>query len=270
MILASPAPSPDARADEIFARTRAAFVARAYPPTISYSVRVSGLRGGTWTGRSYRGFEHWPSSELISHTMSDEEMANPATPRGINIGFLGMTVDKDDNHDILGIPKLAPTYAFGLVGALPHQDEATTDTGAPRTIIAISATARTYDVSLFHEETVGGALCWHLLLRPVGNPGKYRLRDLWVDEKTYQTVQLRTDGNFTASDTGSGLWTVSYTSIDGFWYLSSEISEGSIETEDGTYDRIAVQFADIKPDPHEALDFGLDDTTPDEPDLTEP
>jgi hypothetical protein len=37
------------------------------------------------------------------------------------------------------------------------------------------------------------------------------------------------------------------------WYLSSDVSEGGV----GEYARIAVQFLDVTPDPHEYLDFGL-------------
>jgi len=270
MVAASPAPSPDARAEEIFSRTRAAFAARQYPPTIAYEVRVSGFRDGTWTGRSYRAFEHWPAVSVIAHSVSDEEAANPSRPHGINIGFFGFGTSKAESHDILGIPKLAATYAFGLA-APPAEPSAE---GSPRasglrTIISVTATARNYVVRLFREESVDGDLCWHLLLRPIGNPGKYRLRDLYVDEKSYQTVRLRTDGNFTASDTGSGLWTVGYTLIDGSWYLTSEVSNGPVATDDGLYEHVAVQFTNIEADPHENLDFGIASTT-DEPDLVEP
>jgi hypothetical protein len=269
-MVASPAPTPDARAEEIFARTRAAFVARQYPPTIAYSVRVSGFRAGEWTGRSYAAFEHWPSASVVARSVSDEETADPAKPRGFNIGFFGFATSKAESHDVLGIPKLAPTYAFGLAGPSPlRSEDSAAGAGALRTIISISATARTYRIRLFREESVDGDICWHLLLRPVGNPGKYRLRDLWVDEKSYETVRLRTNGNFTGTETGSGLWTVAYTQIDGSWYLTSEVSNGPVATDDGAYDHVAVQFTNIRADPREVLDFGLEGAS-DQPDLIEP
>jgi hypothetical protein len=56
-------------------------------------------------------------------------------------------------------------------------------------------------------------------LRPLGNPGTYRVRDLWVDEQSYQTRKLVTDGNFTLKETGSGLWTVTYVKSGDAWYL---------------------------------------------------
>jgi len=268
VIAPTPAPSPDARADEIFARTRAAFVARAYPPTLSFSVRVSGYRNGAWTGRSYRGFEHWPSGRVIASSVSDEENANPSKPHGFNIALGAIGLTPPDRPDIIGIPKLAPTYAFGLATPLSRHATASAPGDLP-SIATVSALARTYDVRLLGEESVDGDVCWHLGLRPLGNPGKYRLRDLWVEEHSYQTIRLRTDGNFTATETGSGLWTVGYTEIDGSWYIASEISNGPVEASDGTYDHVAVQFSNIAADPHEALDFGFGGST-DEVDLVEP
>ena len=266
--LPSPSPTPDARAADIFARTRAAFVARAYPPTFRYAVRISGLRNGTWTGRSYQAFEHWPSGRIIARLVSDEEFANPTKPRGINFSVAGIGNAKTDQPDILGIPKLAPTYAFGLATAIPRRNPAV-DNGSLRTIVSVSASARNYDVRLVAEESVDGTVCWHLRLRPLGNPGKYRLRDLWVEEKSYQTIRLRTDGNFTAKETGSGIWSVAYTQIDGSWYITSEVSNGPVDCADGVYDHIAVQFTNIAADPHEVLDFEVGGTT-DETELVEP
>ncbi|MBD5635319.1 MAG: hypothetical protein IAI49_12650, partial [Candidatus Eremiobacteraeota bacterium] len=118
MSVASPAPSasPDARAEEIFARTRAAFVARQYPSEISYGVRVSGLADGTWTGRTYRTYERWPAGRISARTISDEETANPTKPRGTNLDFLVFNVGGTGHEpkDLLGTPQLAITYAFGL------------------------------------------------------------------------------------------------------------------------------------------------------------
>lgn len=270
MVAPNPAPSVDARAEAIFARTRAAVVARAYPPTIKYKVRVSGLRGDTWSGRSYQSYERWPAGSVLARTISDEENAHPTKPSGITLSFLGITTGKSEQPDLLGIPKLAPTYAFGL-GTTPQAEPGPGSASGSRlkTIGSVLATARNYDVRLLGEESVDGTACWHLRLRPLGNPGKYRLRDLWVEKTSYQTIRLRTYGNFTAKETGSGLWTVAYSLIDGSWYLTSEVSNGPVEGPDGWYAHVAVQFTDIGADPNETLDFGLS-TVDDEAEITEP
>ncbi len=109
-------------------------------------------------------------------------------------------------------------------------------------------------------------------MSPLGNPGTYRVRDLWVDEQSYQTRKLVTDGNFTRRETGSGLWTVTYVHAGDQWYLGNEISQGPVGDGTARYDQLAVQFVGVTADPHENLDFGLagsieDDVVvePDEP-----
>jgi uncharacterized iron-regulated membrane protein len=70
MIAPTPAPSPDVRAEDIFARTRVAFAARAYPSTIKYAIRISGFRNGAWTGRTYDAFERWPEQRIVARSIS--------------------------------------------------------------------------------------------------------------------------------------------------------------------------------------------------------
>jgi hypothetical protein len=147
-----------------------------------------------------------------------------------------------------------------VFGLLPRTTFEKTSEGADsglRTIGTERAVSRKYDVRLAGEESVDGSACWHLTLRPLGNRGTYRVRDLWVDEQSYQTRKLVTDGNFTRKETGSGLWTVSYVQSGDAWYLASEISQGPVSVDTGRYDRVAVEFVGVRADPHENLDFGL-------------
>jgi hypothetical protein len=121
----------------------------------------------------------------------------------------------------------------------------------------VTAVKRNYDVRLAGEETIDGRACWHLTLKPLGNPGTYRVRELYVEEATNQTVRLRTDGNFTAKATGSGSWTVNYAELDGSWYLADETSDGPVASDDGDFDKVEVRFVDIRSDVRENLDFGV-------------
>ncbi len=259
----APSPSPDAQAEAIFARTRAAFVARTYPSELAYGVRITGTQGTTTTVRTYRTFERWPAGHVVARTISDEETANPVKAKGTNVDFffIGATGDGDAMKDVVGTPRLAVTYAFGLAPApedapLPG-DVATPVPGAPREIGTVTAVKRNYDVRLAGETTVNGVKCWDLKLRPLGNPGTYRVRELYVDEANDQTVRLRTDGNFTLKATGAGLWTVDYALVAGSWYLSDESSDGPVSGDAGTYDKVDVRFVDVHADPRENLDFGL-------------
>ncbi len=251
----------DAAAEEIFARARAALVARTYPAEMSYGVRVSGLAGGSWKGRTYRTFERWPSGKVVARTISDEETANPTRPKGTMIGipFLPVATEAKADRDILGVPQLAVTYTFGLAARpAPVPDvEPSAQPGAPRVIGSVTARKRNYEAHLAGEETIDGHPCRHLTLVPLGNPGTYRVRDVYVDETSDQIVRLRTDGNFGAKETGKGFWTVTFAESDGTWYLSDESSEGPVDTDAGSFDRIDVRFVDVTSDLHENLDFGL-------------
>jgi hypothetical protein len=264
-VSATPAPSasPDPQAEAIFARARAALLARTYPSQLSYRVRVSGLNDKTWTVRTYKTYERWPSGRVHAPTISDEETADPSKPKGSNIGIFAFNVGGtgESLKDVVGTPQLGVTYAFGLVPP-PHDTPLPGDTptpapGAPRVIGGVTSLARTYDVRLAGEETIDGNACWHLTLKPLGNPGAYRVRDLYVEESNDQIVRLKTDGNFTIKPTGSGIWTVDYTEIDGSWYLSDEVSSGAVSGDSGSFDKLDVKFIDVRPDPGENLDFGL-------------
>jgi len=262
MIVPAPSPSPDLRAEDIFARTRAAFAARTYPPTMKYGIRISGFRNGGWSGRTYDAFERWPERTVFARSISEEEAANPYKPPMYaksfldNFGVPGPQSGGAQGPHILGFPELAVTYAFGLTPRTTFAAEPEA-TGGLRTIAGVRAVSRTYDVRLAGEDSVDGNACWHLTLRPLGNPGTYRVRELWVDEQSYQTRKLVTDGNFTRKETGSGLWTVTYVQSGDTWYLESEVSQAPIDDDSGRYDHIAVQFIGVTAAPHELLDFGL-------------
>jgi hypothetical protein len=252
-------PPPDARAEDIFMRTRIAFGARAFPPTIRYAIRISGYKDGKWTGvRTYDAHEEWPERTLFVASISEEESANPVSGAGITI--LGKPIPPKRGFElpgILGDPKLAITYAFGLALSPAAEKPSDRSDGTLKTLATVRVVSRVYDVRLAGEEPIDGYPCFHLTLTPLGNPGRYRLRDLWVDESNYQTRQLVTDGNFTGKETGSGKWTVSYKQVDGAWYLSDELSQGPVFDATGKYEHVDVQFINVVADPHDNLDFGI-------------
>lgn len=263
MIAAVPSPSPDPKAEAIFAKAREAIAARTFPSTMKYGIRISALSDGHWNGRTYAAYERWPEETVRARSISDEEAANPVRP--VPFCFFGLGAPKRSGVElpgVLGYPKLAVTYAFGL-GRQAAAPAPKPDDSAFKTIGSVRAYARTYDVRIVGEEPIDGNACWHLTLVPLGNPGRYRLRDLWVDESSYQTRRLVTDGNFTGKETGSGKWTVTYAQLRDAWYLDTEISQGPVYDATGTFQRVTVQFVNVAADPHENLDFGLSGSTHD-------
>jgi hypothetical protein len=71
-----------------------------------------------------------------------------------------------------------------------------------KTIATVTSVAQVYDIQLVGEETIDGHLCYHLKLRPLLDPYEYPLRDLWVDESTYNIVALTYAWNFGNNHSG--------------------------------------------------------------------
>jgi hypothetical protein len=59
-----------------------------------------------------------------------------------------------------------------------------------RTIAVVTASSRVYDVTLAGDEILGGRRCYHLELRPRRDPDRFPLRDLWINETSFEIVQL--------------------------------------------------------------------------------
>jgi hypothetical protein len=58
------------------------------------------------------------------------------------------------------------------------------------TIAVATAVDRAYDISIAGMETVRAYTCWHLRLHPLRDPERYPLRELWIDEASYEVVRL--------------------------------------------------------------------------------
>ncbi|HXO18258.1 MAG TPA: hypothetical protein VN909_08800 [Candidatus Dormibacteraeota bacterium] len=59
-----------------------------------------------------------------------------------------------------------------------------------QTIATVTANSHAYDIALLGEDTVAGRRCYHLGMEPRFDRDRYPLRDLWVEEGTFEVVQL--------------------------------------------------------------------------------
>ncbi|MGZ3526933.1 MAG: hypothetical protein ACXVAO_04470 [Vulcanimicrobiaceae bacterium] len=65
------------------------------------------------------------------------------------------------------------------------------ETSVPlRVIASVRAIASHYEVTLLGEETLSTARVYHLELQPLGDPHRYPLRALWIDESTHDVRKL--------------------------------------------------------------------------------
>jgi hypothetical protein len=272
-----PAPAqPDAYA--IFDQARHVWGGQQYPAYLSYTITVRVTENGVDKSRHYHVTFDSQAQHIDVNPVSDEEQAAPPTPAGLVIHLQpkrqGRTLfDKKVGNpgeavDYLGIPELSPTYAFGLnageTGAsqdglsddalvaevrkefndpVPAEKAREAVLGGPlKTIAVVSTRTRDYTIRLDGTQNIDGHDCYHLLLAPRRDPQRLRLRELWVDQQTYQTRQLLTAGNFTGS---SAQWLVSFAEIDGAMYIASESAQAPVGVGDHYYQHASVAFESI-------------------------
>lgn len=124
---------------------------------------------------------------------------------------------KMDDPDYLGgSPWLSPFYFFGL-DALPPSapSPASSDSNTLRTIGRVRASNHLYEVSLVGQEDVDGRLCSQLLLRPLRDAGRNRIRGLWVDLQSGLPLKILSEGDFNNSSTAKARWTSEYHLVNG-------------------------------------------------------
>jgi hypothetical protein len=259
---------------QIYARTREAWTSQRYPDYVSYTIIVQVDERGVQKIQHYHLVDETHSDNVHVNPVSDEEQQKPADGRGYSIHlqpkrqFIPI-MDKRVGHpaeavDYLGIPKLSPTYSFGL--GIPMQQPGSGDDlvaqirrefndpmpakkaqqiaqrGPLRSIASVTAIARNYSIRLAGIEPLEQSSCYHLLLQPVHDPKRFRLRELWIDTANYETRKLLTAGNFTDSPVS---WTVTFADVNGAHYIASEVAQAPVGVGDHLYERASITFADI-------------------------
>lgn len=271
---ASTAPVPDGYA--VYDRARHVWDAQRYPDFLSYTIAVDVSERGVEKSRHYHETFDVRNRAIDVNPVSDEEQAAPPTPTGMVIHLQPkhqghVMLDKKVGNpgeavDYLGVPKLSPTYAFGLDTGATGDETAQQDPsalvaeirkefndpappptiqnqpGGLKTIAVVSSRTRAYTITNAGTDTIDGHDCWHLLLSPNRDPQRLRLRELWIDEQGGQTRQLLSAGNFTGS---AAPWLVTFTEIDGAMYIASETAMTPVGVGEHRYEKASVAFQTI-------------------------
>jgi hypothetical protein len=253
---ADEAVSPDA--NQIFARARAVWDTQTYPTRIDYIVTVRVTQNGI-PERSHYAAEYSPvSADLHVVATSDEQLAQAHVAEGINVRItrqsggkttMSIPVNVESPTDYLGVPLLEPTYSFGLARAhaivsqklnpLPPEE-------APGVIGSVVARARTYDISYVGEEEYALGRVHHLSLRPLRDPGRYRLRELWVDTVRFTTVKAVTEGNFVDGPGTRVSWTTTFQTVDGALYIDTEKANAPLRYGAQKFEDATISFETIQ------------------------
>lgn len=236
----------------------------AYPSDLEYTVTVRVLLDGAWRSAHYAGEYQIDRDALHVNPFSAEETSHPVAPTGINVDF-AITVGMYGNSetifrrrwsrdppptDFLGVPVLSPVYSFGI--AKPHRlappPPYSGQTGNLATIGSVSTKQRDYDVTFVGAELCGAEPSYHLALRPLRDPKVYRLRDMWVDAASYDTLKVVTDGNFTSGPSLRERWTTTFRRVDGAQYVDVETAGGPLDYGPGRlYEQASISFESPRP-----------------------
>jgi hypothetical protein len=255
----------------IFDRAAQAWQSEHYPLAVNYTVHVQTLRRQKPEERHYHSRWFSLTNNVAVDSISVEERAHPyRPPPGFDVSILvhighigGPNEGTGTNGDLIGVPVLAPNYSFGIARYVPpealtpaelvaeiraeYHDPAPEKVAQleqkyPRTIAHVFSSSSAYKIALVGIDLISDHPDYHLSLIPTRDPRKYRLRDLWVNQETFATDRLRTDGNFVDAGTSSIPWTVTFQHVDGVLYIEREISERPIRH---WFDWIGISFEGI-------------------------
>ncbi len=258
---------------DIFARARAFWSAQIYPSYLAYDVVVRIDEGSSPKTERYTSEYDATDNAIWVDSVSDYEIAHPVKVKGFNFGILGLVASKPlPPIDFLGVPMLAPTFSFGMAPFVPAAAAAGRDSARivaavraqfhdpnPRTspstarslppglhqIGSVTAFNRDYRVALLGIESIDGRPCYHLALAPLRDAKNYRLRELWVDQQTYATAQLREALNFVDGPGTSVPWTVRFVQAGGAQYIASETADAPMSYRGLLYRHASVAFEDL-------------------------
>lgn len=263
----------DADAYQIFARARDVWALQQYPSYMTYTVAVNVTERGVEKSKHYHLAYDLQHDKIDVNAVSDEEHAAPPTPSGFilhlqprrqgRVLFDKKVGNPGEAVDYLGVPLISPTYDFGMSrhsNAAGRNDDAliaqirgqyhdpmpaakaqelASGAGPMKSIAIVTSHVRDYTVQLAGVDNIGGRACYHLQLQPLHDPQRLRLRDVWVDEQTYRTMQLVSDGNFTESNVP---WLITFGQIDGAQYIASEVALAPVGVGPHRYERASVSF----------------------------
>ncbi len=267
---ASAAPDPY----QIFANSRAYWLMQRYPQRLEYDVAVDVVEGGSERVERYAADYDAVSDVVNVDPESDYQRTHPVYASGMNFNLFGaVRLNKPmPPIDFLGVPHLAPTYSFGMAPFVPAPSPTPfnsaalvaeirsefhdpnprgTPTPAPSSastleeIATVVAHNRDYTIVLLGTDTIDGHACYHLGLTPTRDPGRFRIRQAWIDEQTYAPWQLQDALNFVNGPGTSVPWMIHFTDIDGAHYVSGEDAQAPMSTGGEIYTKTTVRFENV-------------------------
>lgn len=259
---------------QIFARARARWQAQRYPARLDYTIAVTARESGRPVARHYRARWDASTNAVVMNPVSIEERTDPYHPAG-GFNFYGWSIGgprkgTGTRGDLIGVPLLAPNYSFGLARYEPPSPRSSAQIveevrrefhdPAPRKIARLQAHSGLKTIAIMNSTTSDYRIAldgivpfanhedYHLSLVPARDPKRFRLRQAWIDVRTYDLDRLLTAGNFTDGRTESVAWAITFTHAAGVTYIARERAQGSLAAPyGGHYASYSVRFEQIAP-----------------------
>ncbi len=218
----------------------------------------------------HRGTSTWDTIEDVrrrvahSQSLRREEAANPHVPHGINVGIgvgpggpgaapeQGKSLNPEPGDDPIGQLTFAVDQDFGLsLDATPitaSRDMAdVANAQVPlRRIGRTGTVVRTYIVTDLGDVVEDGATLHHLGLRPVRDPNRYRLRELWTDAKSALPVRAVVAGVGNRGPLDDVQWRVEFAQVEGGTYVVRETALAPLASDGGQLDDVTISFEELR------------------------
>lgn len=213
-------------ASTIFAKARLEMYLRSYPRYVAYVVDIqANTNYGKRFHEGFRELLRTHDGALAVHSVPIYTSNAPPNPYGFS--FFGINPEGNPRDHIdppFGVPLMSAIYDFDLArgptpkhygGDVPAEEQ-------PPIIGRIAVSAADYDVTLLGEDSIDGNPVYHLSLTPRDDPERNRVRELWVDERSYDVRKLVTDGIFDEGPATTVPWTVTFIDLHGWWFIRTE------------------------------------------------
>lgn len=254
---AAPAPAQTLTdPDQIFRAARKAWAFTAYPRYATYTIAAKFRNGTANITRHYETIQDTRRDIVFARTFSREEIANPSLPHGfdVKVGSVnyqgGVTTNSERNDDRVGPLALAVNYDFGI-SLLPQKTSIVSsgkDIQFPPNLPVIGTTSTaTHDYTTRLIEMLDGGKTYHLGLTPVRDPGRFRLREMWITAGTFITQRILTAGNFAGGPYTGVPWLIEFAQAGGAPYISREIALAPLDFDDNvSLPNLVITFEDLK------------------------
>ena len=232
LAVASPTPSPQLTAGTIFARARLAMYLRTYPRYVAYIIDIQSTAFGKHYHEGYRAMLRTHDNALTVKSTPIYTTNQPVNPYGFSFFGLYREGKPEDHIDPpFGYPLMSAVYDFDLaLPPTPRPPGAHPSESAEPVIGQIAVMGGDYDVTLDGKEVLDGFDVYHLSLTPRKDPQSNRLRELWVDAKTFDVRKLVTMGIFARGPATTVPWTVTFIQLQGHWFIRQETTTATLRS----------------------------------------